>query len=104
MNDDATNGELSFEDAFKRLDEVVHEMEAGSSSLDRAIGLYEEGMRLSKYCEKMLENAELRVKKLREDLADDDAGIELRDDPVSSDYLADSDSDASSDDQTNLPW
>ena len=55
----------TFEDAFTRLEEVVRQLEGGQPSLDRAIELYEEGMKLSKLCDKMLQDAQLRITKLQ---------------------------------------
>ena len=55
---------LSFEDALKRLEQVVHELESGEASLDRAIELYEEGERLKRQCETRLKDAQARIEKI----------------------------------------
>lgn len=67
MNDGNGKSEqgTTFEDAFTRLEEVVRQLEGGQPSLDRAIELYEEGMKLSKLCDKMLQDAQLRITKLQ---------------------------------------
>jgi exodeoxyribonuclease VII small subunit len=53
-----------FEKNLARLDAIVHELEDSSLSLDRALVLYEEGMKLSEHCHKQLEEAEGRVEVL----------------------------------------
>jgi exodeoxyribonuclease VII small subunit len=50
-----------FEKNLARLDAIVHELEDSALSLDRALVLYEEGMKLSEHCHKQLEEAEGRV-------------------------------------------
>lgn len=55
---------LSFEDALKRLEAVVRELESGEATLDRAIELYEEGERLKRQCETRLKDAQARIEKI----------------------------------------
>ena len=50
-----------FEKNLARLDAIVHELEDTDLPLDRALVLYEEGMKLSEFCHKQLEEAEGRV-------------------------------------------
>ncbi len=50
-----------FEKNLERLDAIVHELEDTDVSLDKALLLYEEGMKLSECCQKQLEEAEGRV-------------------------------------------
>jgi exodeoxyribonuclease VII small subunit len=50
-----------FESALKRLEEVVKKLEAGDQSLDSALELFEEGIKLSRFCHSKLEQAERRV-------------------------------------------
>lgn len=64
MNDETT---LSFEDAFKRLEEIVARLEAGDLSLDESLALYEQGQQLARHCSQLLDAAELRVQQLNED-------------------------------------
>lgn len=52
---------VKFEDALKRLEEIVDELEGGSQSLDDALKKYEEGIKLSKLCAKQLEAAKNKV-------------------------------------------
>ena len=50
-----------FEKNLARLDAIVHELEDAELPLERALVLYEEGMKLSEFCHKQLEEAEGRV-------------------------------------------
>lgn len=56
----------SFEEALSRLEEIVNELESEEISLEDSIGLYEEGIKLSKICTRKLEEAELRIEKVNE--------------------------------------
>jgi exodeoxyribonuclease VII small subunit len=47
-----------------RIEEIVRKLEQGGEGLDESIALFEEGTSLVKACQKELEKAELRVKKL----------------------------------------
>jgi exodeoxyribonuclease VII small subunit len=51
----------SFEKNLERLDAIVLELEDADLSLEKALQLYEEGMKLSALCHKQLEEAEGRV-------------------------------------------
>ena len=55
---------LSFEDALKRLEEIVRKLESGEASLDEAIQLYSEGDRLKQQCEARLKAAQARIEKI----------------------------------------
>ncbi len=55
---------LSFEDALKRLEEVVDELSNSDISLDNMIKLYEEGEILKKYCQTRLDEAKMKVEKV----------------------------------------
>lgn len=54
----------SFENALQRLEDIVSKLEDESVSLEDSIELYEEGTKLSNYCSKILENAELRIEEV----------------------------------------
>jgi exodeoxyribonuclease VII small subunit len=58
----------SLEHSLKRLEEIVEAMEHGDVSLDDAVNLYEEGIRISKECAEKLKTAELKIKKLSKDI------------------------------------
>ena len=50
-----------FEESLQRLEAIVAELEKGDVSLDRALELFDEGMKLSGSCRKELEAAEGKV-------------------------------------------
>lgn len=53
--------EQKFEVQMARLDEIVRKMESGEGDLDEMLALYEEGVKLSKSCNKMLDEAQQKV-------------------------------------------
>jgi exodeoxyribonuclease VII small subunit len=55
------NTPLSFEQGLQSLEAIVKEMESGELPLERAIDLFERGMKLSAACRRQLEEAETRV-------------------------------------------
>lgn len=58
---------LKFEDAMARLEEIVNGLEKGDLSLDKSLKMFEEGVRLSKGCLKMLDEAQQKVEILVRD-------------------------------------
>lgn len=50
-----------FEQALKRLEEIVTELEKGELSLEKALKLFEEGVELSRLCGARLDEAERKV-------------------------------------------
>ncbi len=58
---------LKFEDALARLETIVSELERGDLSLDQSLKIFEEGIKLSKTCLKMLDDAERKVEILVQD-------------------------------------
>jgi exodeoxyribonuclease VII small subunit len=52
---------IKFEQAMARLETIVGELEKGDLPLDESLKIFEEGIRLSKTCLKMLEDAERKV-------------------------------------------
>jgi exodeoxyribonuclease VII small subunit len=65
--------ELSFEQAFEQLDQLVEMLEAGDKSLEDSLAMFERGQALAERCTQLLENAELRLRQLR---PDDSGGYE----------------------------
>lgn len=57
-----TAEEKSFEEAMDRLEEIVDKLEGGDLELEAAIGLFQEGMSLSKQCHDKLQKIEQQVK------------------------------------------
>ena len=55
------NKEINFEDTMKKLENIANELEKGDLDLDTSVSKFEEGMKLSKKCNEILENAEKRI-------------------------------------------
>ena len=55
---------LRFEEAMRKLSEIVEKLESGEGSLDEMLRLYEEGMKLVKACETQLDAYEATITKL----------------------------------------
>ncbi len=58
--------EMSFEQAMKNLEEIVEMLESGSLELEESLRLFEEGITLSRHCQKLLQQAEGRIQRLIE--------------------------------------
>lgn len=56
--------QLSFEDALRRLEEIVRTLEKGEAPLDQSIELYQEGDRLRRHCEARLKDAQMRIEQI----------------------------------------
>jgi exodeoxyribonuclease VII small subunit len=60
-------GEIDFETALKQLEQIVEQLEAGDLPLERSLELFEQGVRLSRDCQRRLDEAERRVEILLKD-------------------------------------
>lgn len=56
----------AFEDALKRLETIVEELESGELTLEDSIARYEEGVKLSRRLTHVLDEAEKRIERLVE--------------------------------------
>lgn len=56
-----SKSKIKFEDAIEKLDEIAKELESGKLDLEETMVKFEEGMKLSKECNDMLENAEKKI-------------------------------------------
>jgi exodeoxyribonuclease VII small subunit len=63
-NPEADLAELTYEQAFKELEEIVTALETNQQSLEESMRLYERGQQLSKFCSNLLEKAELKIQQL----------------------------------------
>ena len=52
---------MNFEEAIKGLEQIATELEKGDLNLDESVSKFEQGMRLSKICSEILEDAEKRI-------------------------------------------
>lgn len=62
---EAEAADQPFEAQLEELDGIVTALEDGRLPLEEALTLYERGMRLAKACQDRLDEAELRVRRLR---------------------------------------
>lgn len=67
---------MTFEESMQRLEQIVRSMERGDVPLEESLKLFQEGTQLVADCEKLLENAQLQVKKV---LAASDGSMILED-------------------------
>ncbi|NLA71396.1 MAG: exodeoxyribonuclease VII small subunit [Clostridiaceae bacterium] len=65
INDkDNSLNDLKYEDAVKRLEEIVTILERGEASLDLSMDLFREGVALSSFCERRLQTMKEEMVKL----------------------------------------
>jgi exodeoxyribonuclease VII small subunit len=57
----------SFEASLKELEKIVEQLEAGDLPLERSLELFEQGVKLSRDCQKRLDEAERKVELLLKD-------------------------------------
>ena len=55
---------MTFEQSMQRLEQIVRAMERGDVALDESLKLFQEGTELVRNCGKLLDEAELQVKKV----------------------------------------
>ena len=56
--------ELSFEESFKHLEEIITKLETGEAKLEDSINLYELGIKLKNHCEEKLKSAKIKIDKI----------------------------------------
>ena len=61
--------EQRFEEAVKRLEDIVAQLEKGEIDLDESLTMFEEGVKLSRFCRAKLDEAEKRISLLLKDEA-----------------------------------
>ena len=54
----------TFEENMRRLEQIVRSMERGDVALEESLKLFQEGTQLVQNCTKLLDDAELQVKKI----------------------------------------
>jgi len=59
--DPAAPADVSFEDALRRLEEIVKRLEAGDVALEESMRLFEEGVVLARRCSELLTKAEKQI-------------------------------------------
>ena len=53
--------EIKFEDAMQKLENIAGELEKGNLSLEESVTKFEEGMKISKKCSEIIEQAEKKI-------------------------------------------
>jgi exodeoxyribonuclease VII small subunit len=71
---DLPSAQLDFEEALKRLEQIVHTLEEGDIGLNEALQQYEEGVKLLRQSYELLERAERRIELL--------SGVDAEGNPV----------------------
>ncbi len=56
-----TLDDLSFEAAYTELEGIVMQLDTGDLPLEDSVTLFERGKKLSEYCQRLLDQAELRI-------------------------------------------
>ena len=51
----------NFEESMKKLEDIFIELENGNLNLDESVNKFEEGMKIAKQCNKILEEAEKKI-------------------------------------------
>ena len=62
-----TKKEISLEESFEKLDEMLNELESPDISLEESFQVYQEGMKLLQQCNAAIDRVEKSVLKLNED-------------------------------------
>ena len=65
--DEDTIHQLSYEEGYARLQDVLDALEQGDLPLETSLRLYEAGVRLADHCSRLLEEAELFIQRWRSD-------------------------------------
>ena len=69
----------NFEEALSRLEEISQTLDRGGLKLEEAVALFEEGMRLAKICDKLLNDAELKISQIQDKSEQE---LESKDEPT----------------------
>lgn len=66
---------LTYEEAYKKLESILEKLESKNTSLDESLSLYEEGISLYKHCNKLLEDAQFKISKFNKLGVEEDFNI-----------------------------
>ncbi len=65
-----------FEDALGELEELIEKLEGGEQTLEESLVQFERGMKLSKFCQQSLTDAEKKIKILMADKTSEDGELQ----------------------------
>lgn len=71
QNSEAAIEQMSYEQAFEKLEEIVNSLEEEQNTLEKSIELFEKGQKLAAYCARLLDQAELRIQEIVEGRLED---------------------------------
>ena len=63
---------INLEDSMKKLEEIVANLERGESTLEQSLKMFEDGIKLSRECSKILDSADKKVMMLVKGKVDDE--------------------------------
>ena len=72
--------QMTFEQAMTRLEQIVASLESGRCTLDDSMKLFEEGAKLTAFCQKALASAEQKIIKLTAAESGDDSTLSVPED------------------------
>jgi exodeoxyribonuclease VII small subunit len=65
----------TFESALERIEQIAAQMETGELPLEQLVVIYEEGLRLVRFCSERLEDAEKRLQTITRDASGQPTGL-----------------------------
>jgi exodeoxyribonuclease VII small subunit len=65
----------TFESALERIEQIAAQMESGDLPLEQLVVVYEEGLRLVRFCSERLDAAEKRLQTITRDAAGQPQGV-----------------------------
>ena len=72
----------TFENNMQRLEQIVRAMERGDVSLEESLSLFREGTQLVESCGKLLDEAELQIRKITADETGEPVEEDFKDEPI----------------------
>lgn len=64
IHSDIPPEQLSYEDALSELERIVNALESDGQTLEAGLSLFERGQALAQHCAKLLDQAELKIRRL----------------------------------------
>lgn len=75
------NQNKTFEENMHRLEQIVRAMERGDVALEESLKLFQEGTELVRSCGKLLDDAQLQIKKIMTDASGNPIEEDFADEP-----------------------